>query len=383
MSNHPFTVPMLDLGKQYLRFKDEIDDAVRKVFISAAFINGAPVKKFCERLSAFLNVPFVIPCGNATDALRIALQTLETGAGDEVIAPAFTYIAPVEAVASLGAMPVPVDVDPRTFNIDPSLIEQAITNRTKAIIVVHLFGHSCDMEPIMNIARKYNLKVIEDNAQSLGSIYYCDCNSENNGKMPGTIGDIGITSFFPTKPLACYGDGGALFTSDEHLAHKLRALANHGQDKVKYHHSVVGCNSRLDTVQAAILNIKLNHFDELTSRRTEIAGIYDNGLNDLPGIILPSGMDYSTHVYHQYTIRVLNGRRDELKSFLAENGIQSIIYYPVPVHEQDAYKWISRLPDTPKIACSLCKEVLSIPVCPEMSTKDADYVISCIKKFFT
>ena len=325
---------MVDLSSQYLRLKKEIDLAVQDVFKSAEYINGAQVKTFCENLSSHMNVPYVIPCGNGTDALRIALQALNIGPENDVILPAFTYIAPIEAVVSVGASPIVIDVDPNTFNINPELIEKAITARTKAIIVVHLFGQSCDMESIKKIADKYKLLIIEDNAQSLGSSYTF---SNGSSQKSGTIGQVGITSFFPTKPLACYGDGGAIFTSDSELAEQMRLLANHGQTK-KYHHKIIGSNSRLDTVQAAILNIKLKYFDEFTEHRRRLALRYDKTLCSCPDIILPEKCSYSTHVYHQYTLRVQNGNRDALKSHLAENGIQSMIYYPLPVHEQEAYK---------------------------------------------
>ena len=370
---------MVDLSSQYLRLKKEIDKAVQDVFKSADFINGAQVKTFCENLSLYMNIPHVIPCGNGTDALRIALQALKIGQEDDVILPAFTYIAPIEAVASVGASPILVDIDPKTFNINPELIEKAITAHTKAIIVVHLFGQSCDMEAIQKIANKYKLTIIEDNAQSLGASFTF---SDGNSKKAGTMGRIGTTSFFPTKPLACYGDGGALFTSDSEIAEQLRLLANHGQTK-KYHHKIVGNNSRLDTVQAAILNIKLKYLNEFTERRQQLAGQYDQALSGCPDIILPERVSNSTHVYHQYTIRVQNGKRDALKSHLAENGIPSMIYYPLPVHEQEAYKWIARLSGNLTESKRLCEEVLSLPICPEMTDETQTFIIETVRKFFT
>ena len=385
---------MVDLSSQYLRLKSEIDSAVQDVFKSAEFINGTPVMSFCENLSSYMDVPHVIPCGNGTDALRIALQALNIGPESDVILPAFTYIAPIEAVASVGASPILVDVDPATFNINPELIEKAITAHTKAIIVVHLFGQSCDMEAIMKIAGKYKLAIIEDNAQSLGASFTF---SNGSSKMAGTMGHIGITSFFPTKPLACYGDGGALFTSDNELAEQIRLLANHGQTK-KYHHKIIGSNSRLDTVQAAILNIKLKYLDEFTQRRQQIAERYDNALSSCQDIVLPKKCSHPTkpdfplttnhsslitnHIYHQYTIRVQNGRRDKLKSYLEENGIQSMIYYPLPTHEQEAYKWVARLSGDLNESKLLCNEVLSIPICPEMTDDVQTLIIEAIKKFF-
>ena len=371
-------IQMVDLSSQYLHLKNEIDSAVQDVFKSAEFINGAPVKTFCENLSSYMDVPHVIPCGNGTDALRIALQALNIGPENDVLIPAFTYIAPIEAVASVGASPILVDVDPKTFNINPELIEKAITARTKAIIVVHLFGQSCDMEAIQKVAEKYKLTIIEDNAQSLGSSYTY---SNGHSQKAGTIGRIGTTSFFPTKPLACYGDGGALFTSDSDLAEQIRLLANHGQTK-KYHHKIVGNNSRLDTVQAAILNIKLKYLNEFTERRQQLAGQYDQALKDIPEIILPKKLSNSTHVYHQYTIRVKNDKRDALKSHLAENGIPSMIYYPLPVHEQEAYKWIARLSGNLNESKRLCEEVLSLPIHSEMTDEMQLFTSNIIKSFF-
>ena len=372
---------MVDLSSQYLRLKKEIDLAVQDVFKSAEYINGAQVKTFCENLSLYMNTPHVIPCGNGTDALRIALQALNIGPENDVILPAFTYIAPIEAVASVGASPIVIDVDPETFNINPELIEKAITARTKAIIVVHLFGQPCDMEAIQKVADKYKLVIIEDNAQSLGSSYTF---SDGRNQKSGTIGHIGITSFFPTKPLACYGDGGAIFTSDSDLAEHIRLLANHGQTK-KYHHKIIGCNSRLDTVQAAILNVKLKYLDEFAERRQQIAEQYDKTLSSSPDILLPKKINpplTTHHVYHQYTLRIKNGKRDTLKSYLEENGIPTMIYYPLPLHEQEAYKWVARLSGNLNEAKQLCDEVLSLPIHPEMTNEEQTFIIETVGKFF-
>ena len=371
-------IQMVDLAGQYLRLKDEIDAAVQDVFKSAAFINGFAVKTFCERLSTFLDVPHVIPCANGTDALRIALQALHIGAGHEVIVPAFTYIAPPEAIASVGATPVIVDVDPKTFNINADLIEQAITFSTKAIIAVHLFGQACDMEAILKIAEKHKLSVIEDNAQSLGASYKF---SDGQCKKLGTVGTIGITSFFPTKPLACYGDGGAIFTSDSEQAEHIRLLANHGQTK-KYRHRIIGCNSRLDTVQAAILNVKLKYMEAFTARRIQLAERYHQALRNCPELLLPETARNSTHVYHQYTIRVKYGKRNVLKSFLAEKGIPSMIYYPLPVNEQEAYQGVIRLSGELSEATRLCNEVLSLPIHSEMTDEIQTFITETIRQFF-
>lgn len=372
------SIRMVDLSSQYLRLKKEIDRAVQDVFINAEFINGPPVKTFCERLASYMDVPHVIPCGNGTDALRLALQALDIGPESDVIVPAFTYIAPIEAIASVGAAPVVIDVDPQTFNMNPDFLEKAITARTKAIIAVHLFGQSCNMERILKIAGKYKLTVIEDNAQSLGASYTCN---DGRSRKAGTTGRIGITSFFPTKPLACYGDGGALFTSDGELAEQIRLLANHGQTE-KYHHKIIGGNSRLDTVQAAILNVKLDYMDEFTERRKQIAQQYDRTLKGCPDIILPATCSYSTHVYHQYTIQVQNGKRDVLKTFLARKGIPSMIYYPLPVHEQEAYKWVARLSGDLNESGRLCREVLSLPIHSEMTDEEQTFIIDAIGQFF-
>ena len=370
-------IQMVDLGSQYLRLKDEIDAAVQDVFKSGVYINGAPVKHFCDRLASYLDIPHVIPCGNGTDALRIALQALHICAENDVIVPSFTYIAPLEAVASVGASPVVVDVDPKSFNINPDLIERAITARTKAIIAVHLFGQACDMESIVKIADKYKLYIIEDNAQSLGASYRY---SDGRSKKLGTTGTIGVTSFFPTKPLACYGDGGALFTADSELAEQIRLLANHGQTK-KYHHKMIGSNSRLDTVQAAMLNVKLNYMEAFNEHRIQLAERYNQALKSFPELVLPGKVPYSTHIYHQYTIRVLNNKRDALKDYLAEKGIPSIIYYPLPVYEQEAYKRVARLSDPLNESKRLCKEVLSLPIHSEMTNEMQTFIIETIRQF--
>ena len=371
-------IQMVELGSQYLRLKDEIDTAVQDVFRNAAFINGAPVKIFCERLSAYLDIPHVIPCGNGTDALRLGLQALHIGQGHEVIVPSFTYIAPLEAVAAVGATPVVVDVNAKTFNINSELIENAITDRTKAIIAVHLFGQGCDMESVLKIADKYGLYVIEDNAQSFGAAFRF---GNGQSKKLGTVGTIGTTSFFPTKPLACYGDGGAIFTSDSRLAEQIRLLANHGQTQ-KYHHKIIGCNSRLDTVQAAILNVKFNYMESFTEHRRQLADRYDQALKSYPDLVLPEKSDYSSHVYHQYTLQVKNNKRDALKACLADKGIPAMIYYPLPVHEQEAYKHIVRPSGSLNESKRLCNEVLSLPLHSEMTDPTQSYILDTIKKFF-
>jgi dTDP-4-amino-4,6-dideoxygalactose transaminase len=371
-------ISMMDLNAQYLRLKSQIDASIQEVLQKANFINGEPVKTFCKMLSKYLDIQYVIPCGSATDGLRIALQALGIGSNDDIIVPSFTYIAPVEAVSAIGASPVLVDVEPDTFNINSELVEKAITSRTKAIILVHLFGQSCNFEAIQKIANKYKLLIIEDNAQSFGSTYTF---ADEKTKKLGTIGNVGVTSFFPTKPLACYGDGGAIFTSDASLAEKIHLLVNHGQS-AKYHHRIIGYNSRLDTIQAAILNVKFAYFEEFTKRRIELAKQYDRMLKSCPDITLPAKRMYSTHVYHQYTIQVKNGKRDELKKYLAGKGIDSMIYYPLPVHEQEGYKWVARIAGSLNESLRLCNEVLSLPIHSEMTDETQNQIIETIGQFF-
>jgi len=370
-------IQMVDLQGQYKRLKKEMDAAIKEVILGASFINGTQVSTFCSHLAEYLDIPYVIPCGNATDAIRLALQACNVQPGDEIIIPAFTYIAPAEMAASLGLIPVLVDVVSETFNINTDLLERAITRQTKAIIVVHLFGQSCDMEPVMKLAEKYKIFVIEDNAQSMGASY-----TFSNGmtKKTGTIGHIGITSFFPTKPLSCYGDGGAVMTSNGELAARISMMANHGQTQ-KYHHKVIGCNSRLDTIQAAILNVKLKYMDDFTRRRQQVARYYDQTLSTLSELRIPEKASYSTHVYHQYTLRVKNDLRDTLQAHLRASGIPSNVYYPFAIHEQEAYKWVARLSGNVNESSHLCKEVLSLPIHSEMTDEMMQFITDSIVGF--
>jgi dTDP-4-amino-4,6-dideoxygalactose transaminase len=370
-------IQMVDLQGQYKRLKKEMNASIQEVINSAAFINGQQVNTFCTRLAEYMQIPYVIPCGNGTDAIRLALQACNVQPGDEVILPAFSYIAPAEMVALMGLIPVLVDVRPETFNINTELLERAITRQTKAIIVVHLFGQSCDMEPVMKIAEKYKIIVIEDNAQSLGTNYTF---SDGTTRKAGTIGHIGTTSFFPTKPLSCYGDGGAVMTSNSELAERIRMIANHGQTK-KYHHKVVGCNSRLDTIQAAILNVKLNYMDDFTQARQQVARYYDQTLSAISGIRIPEKATYSTHVYHQYTLRVKNNLRDALQAHLKERGIPSTVYYPFAIHEQEGYKWVARVSGNVNESSLLCKEVLSLPIHTEMTDEMMFFITDSIGQF--
>lgn len=371
-------IPMVDLVGQYHRLKDEIDEAIFTTIENSSFINGPMVKTFGSNLAAYLDAEYVIPCGNCTDALQIALMRLNLQKGDEVIVPAFTYAAAAEAAVLLGLVPVLVDVDPRTYNISPEAIADAVTDRTRVIIAVHLFGQSCDMQPIMKLAKEKGLWVIEDNAQSLGAEYTF---SDGTVKKTGTIGDIGALSFFPTKILGGYGDGGAVIVHDAEFAEEVRMTTVHGQN-MKYHHQIIGCNSRLDTLQAAILNAKLKHIEAFIAARQAAASIYDQALKDLDGILLPSRLPASSHVYHQYTIQVLNGRRDVLQTYLKEQGIPALIYYPVPMQEQVAFKDHARISGDLSIAKRLSQNVLSLPIHTEMEEETQGYIIEKIRKFF-
>ena len=369
---------MVDLKGQYDKIREEVNAEIQKVLDTTAFINGPKVKEFASHLAEYNRVKHIIPCGNGTDALQIALMALGLKPGDEVIVPAFTYVATAEVIGLLGYTPVMVDVDYASFNITVKNIEQALTAKTKAIVPVHLFGQSCDMEPILKFASEHHLYVVEDDAQAIGAEYTF---SDGTKKKTGTMGTIGCTSFFPSKNLGAYGDGGALMTDDDELAEKIRMIANHGQ-KVKYHHAVLGCNSRLDTLQAAILDVKLKHLDEYGAARYEAAQYYTQRLSDIEGIITPAEMPYSTHVYHQYTLKVLNGQRDALKKFLEEGGIPAMIYYPLPLQQQEAFKPITRAAESLDIAEKLAYSVLSLPVHTEMTPEQQDLVIDRIKEFY-
>lgn len=368
-------IQMVDLQGQYRRLKTELDAAMQSVIDSCAFINGPQVRAFSEHLADYLRIPYVIPCGNGTDALQIALMALDMQPGEEVIVPAFTYVAAAEVVALLGMTPVWVDVDPRTFNLDPVRIEEAITCRTKAIVAVHLFGQSCDMAPILQLAEKHGLYVVEDNAQSLGADYIYP---DGRRKKTGTMGHIGTTSFFPSKPLACYGDGGALFTSDPQLAERARMIANHGQQR-KYHHRMIGCNSRLDTLQAALLDVKLKYLEAFNEARREVAARYDEAFALVDGLLIPERSPFSTHVYHQYTLQVGGGRRDALQACLKEKDIPSMVYYPLPLQEQEAFKQMAHAVGSLEVAARLSRSVLSLPIHTEMNEEEQAYIIQSVQ----
>ena len=371
-------IQMVDLKGQYQKIKPEVDAAIQSVIDNTAFINGQPVKDFAENLAKYLGAKHVIPCGNGTDALQIAMMALKLKPGDEVIVPAFTYVATAEVIGLLGLTPVMVDVNPKTFTVERSNIEKAITANTKAIVPVHLFGQSSDMEPVLQLAKDYGLFVIEDNAQAIGAEYTF---SDGHKAKTGTMGDIGCTSFFPSKNLGCYGDVGALCTNDDALAERIRMIANHGQKK-KYYHSVIGCNSRLDTIQAAILNVKLPHLDEYGKARNEAAAYYTRNLKDVKGIDVPYEAEYSTHVYHQYTLKVQDGKRDALKKYLEDNNIPAMIYYPLPLQEQEAFQHITRTAESLEISKNLAESVLSLPMHTELDKETQDYIISKVSSFF-
>jgi dTDP-4-amino-4,6-dideoxygalactose transaminase len=371
-------IQMVDLVSQYQKIKPEIDKAVIEVIESARFIKGPAVQEFEKALAEYLNVKHVVACANGTDALQIALMALDLKPGDEIIVPSFTYVATAEVMGLLNLKPIMVDVDPSTFNITADIVKEAITPNTKVIVPVHLYGQSSDMEDIITLAKKHNITVIEDNAQAIGADY-----TFRNGSVQktGTIGNIGTTSFFPSKNLGCFGDGGAMFTNDDELALKLRMIANHGQKK-KYHHSVIGVNSRLDTLQAAVLNIKLKHLDTYCKERQKVALRYDEAFKDIESITVPIRQANSTHVFHQYTMRITNGKRDELKEYLKERGIPSMVYYPIPLYNQEAFlSYVDKgmtLPVTEK----LCEQVISLPIHTEMDIETQEYIINTLKEFF-
>jgi len=371
-------IQMVDLKAQYEKLGTEIDVAIKSVISSAAFIKGPEVKLFEEALQNYLGAKYVISCANGTDALQVAMMALGMKPGDEVITPNFTFIATVEVVALLGLKLVLTDPDPFTYNISVEEIRKAITPHTKAIVPVHLFGQCADMENIMKIAKEHNLFVIEDVAQATGTDYIF---SDGTCSKAGTIGIIGATSFFPSKNLGCYGDGGALFTNNEDLAKKLRSITNHGM-KERYHYDDIGINSRLDTIQAAILNVKLRYLDQFNSARRAVADSYDKALGKCPSIMIPARSDYSTHIFHQYTIRVKDGKRDELKKYLQLHKIPSMIYYPGPLHMQEAYRFLDYAENDFPVTSELCREVLSLPMHPDMEKEQIDYITNSILKYF-
>lgn len=370
-------IQMVDLKSQYLRIKPEMDAAIQHVLDSTAFIQGTPVADFEQHLSQYTGSKYVISCGNGTDALTIALMALGVGPGDEVVTVPFTFIATVEAIALTGATPVFADICEESFLMDISKLEAVITPKTKAIIPVHLYGQCADMESVLKIAKKHNISVIEDACQAIGTEYTF---SDGTLKQAGTKGDIGCLSFFPSKNLGCYGDGGALMTQNDELAERLRAICRHGS-KQRYHHDMIGLNSRLDTLQAAILNVKLNHLGEYIAARQKAATFYQQTLCDVDWLELPSSAPHSSHTYHQFTVRVKNGKRDALKQFLSDHGIPSMIYYPVPAHLQPAYRHLSYKEGDFPISERCCREVLSLPMHTELSEEQLQFICQTIKNF--
>ena len=375
-------LPMVDLKTQYARIKSEIDREMQEVFDSCIFIGGPKVNAFRENLEQYLGVKHVIPCANGTDALQIAMMALGLKPGDEVIVPAFTYVATAEVIALLGLTPVMTDVDPGTMNITAAHVEAAITPRTKAIVPVHLFGQSADMAPIMALAEKHHLFVIEDNAQAIGANYSPLLGGL--GGATGTIGHFGCTSFFPSKNLGCYGDGGALMTNDDALAAKARMIANHGQSKM-YYHDEIGVNSRLDAMQAVILNAKLKHLDEYNAARNRAADYYGRVFGQIPQLRIPAREPTSTHVFHQYTLQINAPdpakTRDELKAYLLEQGIPCMIYYPVPLYKQPAYAPFWKGGELP-VTEALCASVFSLPMHSEMTEEILGKITGAVKAFF-
>jgi dTDP-4-amino-4,6-dideoxygalactose transaminase len=370
-------IQMVDLSAQYEKIKPSIDKAILEVIGNAHFINGPEVTSFQKDLEEYLKVKHVIPCANGTDALQIAMMALGLKPGDEVITPSFTYIATTEVIALLGLKPVFVEVDKNTFCIDVNEIEKAITSKTKAIVPVHLYGQAANMNAIMDIANKHNLFVVEDNAQAIGSDYHL-----SNGAVvkTGTIGHIGCTSFFPSKNLGCYGDGGAIFTNDSDLAQKIKMIANHGQS-VKYVHDVVGCNSRLDTIQAAVLRIKLRQLDNYIDARRAVADYYDNFFGTMKGVKIPFRADDSKHVFHQYTLVLEGHNRDGLNEYLAGKDVPSMIYYPIPAHRQKMFASFGSADTNLPVTDWLTERVISLPIHTEMQEEQLEYITNCVAEY--
>lgn len=371
-------IQMVDTKTQYHRIKSEVDQAVLEVLESSAFINGKPVQQFAEELASYLGVAHVIPCANGTDALQIAMMALGLQPGDEVITPSFTYIATTEVIALLRLTPVFVEVDPHTFCMDPDSLRKAITPKTKAIVPVHLYGHAAPMAELLRIANEHNLFVIEDNAQAIGCDYHF---SDGRVAKTGTLGHIGCTSFYPSKNLGAYGDGGAIFTNDSALAERLRMIANHGQ-RQRYYHEIVGCNSRLDSVQAAILRIKLRHLDAYNEARRSVADFYDQAFATHPLVTTPFQAVYSKHVYHQYTLKLAAGvDRDGLVKYLADRSIPSMIYYPVPGHRQPMFAEFGSAEQSMPITDALTDVVISLPIHTEMDEEQKVYIANAVLEY--
>jgi UDP-2-acetamido-2-deoxy-ribo-hexuluronate aminotransferase len=371
-------IAMVDLKSQYEKIKPEIDQAIHEVINSTAFINGPAVKGFQEDLEKYLGVKHVIPCANGTDALQVAMMALGIQPGDEVITTNFTFIATAEVIALLGYTPVVVDVDPDTFNIDPDSVRRAITPKTKAIVPVHLFGQCADMDAMMEIAAEHNLFIIEDACQAIGADYIF---ADGTRKKAGTIGHVGCTSFFPSKNLGCYGDGGAIFTNDDDLAKQLRVVVNHGMT-VRYYHDFIGVNSRLDSIQAAVLKVKLARLDEYAAARNKAAGYYDNAFRNHPNLKIPGRFGHSTHVFHQYTLVTSGIDRNALQEFLTKKEVPAMIYYPVPLHMQKAYLDPRYKEGDFPVTEHLCKTVISLPMHTELDDEQLAYITGSVLEFF-
>lgn len=368
---------MVDLVGQHAKIQPELDEAIGRVMATGAFVKGPEVAAFAQELAEFTGSKHVIPCGNGTDALQIALMALGIGPGDEVITTGFTFISTVEVVALMGAKPVLVDVHPDTFTINPEQVRAAITPRTKAIVPVHLFGQMADMDALMDISETSGVPIIEDNAQAIGAAW---CGEANRHGQSGTFGLMGTTSFFPSKNLGCMGDGGAIVTSDDNVAARCKQIANHGMVK-QYHHDVVGINSRLDGLQAAILRVKLKHLRSYLAARQAAAARYDGLLGGCAGLHIPVREQRSSHVFHQYTLKIEGGRRDALRAHLAEHGIPSGIYYPVPGHAQQAFSHFQYNPDTYAVSAELARTVLSLPMHTELTEEQQQFISEVIIKF--
>jgi dTDP-4-amino-4,6-dideoxygalactose transaminase len=370
-------IQMVDLKSQYKKIQDEIDSAVLNVIRSTQYINGPEVKNFQKELENYLDVKHVIPCANGTDALQVAMMALDLQPGDEVITSNFTYVATAEVIALLKLKPVLVDVHPDTFDIDVDAIQKAITPKTKAIVPVHLFGQAANMEAILEVAKKHNLFVIEDTAQAIG----CDYTFKDGSQQKvGTIGTIGCTSFFPSKNLGCFGDGGAIFTNDDDLAIKLRQIANHGQSK-QYIHDKVGVNSRLDSIQAAILRIKLRELDNYSKERNKAADYYDTAFANHAKVKTPARVSFSNHVFHQYTLQLIGVNRDEMRTFLSEKDVPAMIYYPIPLHLQEAYTDPRYKEGDFPITEKLCATVISLPMQTELDSEQLKYITDSVLEY--
>jgi dTDP-4-amino-4,6-dideoxygalactose transaminase len=370
-------IQMVDLKSQYEKIKSEVDAAIQNVLTNTAFINGPEVKEFQKELETYLGVKHVIPCANGTDALQIAMMALDLKPGDEVITADFTYVATAEVIGLLGLKPVLVDVVPDTFDIDIAAIEKAITPKTKAIVPVHLFGQCADMDKIMALAKKHNLFVIEDTAQAIGAEY---TSADGSKKKAGTIGTIGCTSFFPSKNLGCYGDGGAIFTNDDALAAKIRMIANHGQS-VQYVHDSIGVNSRLDSIQAAVLRIKLRDLDNYAAARNKAANYYDKAFANNPKLKTPARAKFSNHVFHQYTLQLTDVDRTALREYLASKDIPAMIYYPIPLHLQKAYLDPRYKEGDFPVTEKLCASVVSLPMHTELDEESLKYITTSVLEF--